>query len=108
MNYHELIAFLKMRVTIKAKVVTGNRRSPHNDNDSQMIEVARQPPYTLAMVRKSVKSGYMNQFWDARKWGAFFTYDVEKAKQMVTPRKNMKSTCRSLGRAPGNLCSSER
>ena len=59
-NYHQLIACLETRVTIKAKVVTGYGGSPHDYNDTQMIEVARQPPYTLAMVRKSVKSGYIN------------------------------------------------
>lgn len=65
-SHHELIASLEMRVTIEAKMITGNCRSPHNYNDTQMVEVTRQPPYTLAMVRKSVKSGYIHQLQDTR------------------------------------------
>lgn len=60
-SYHELIASLEMRVTIEAKMVTRNGRSPHNYNDTQMIEVAGQPPYTLAMIRKSMKPEYVHQ-----------------------------------------------
>ena len=65
-SHHELIASLEMRVTIEAKMITGNCRSPHNYNDTQMVEVTGQPPYTLAMVRESVESEYIHQLMDTR------------------------------------------
>lgn len=74
-------------MTIESKMIAGDCGSPHHDDNTQMIEVTGQPPYSFTVIREGVKSsdssiGHCQDLYLGSK-----TYDVESAKQIVIPKK---------------------
>lgn len=54
--YYNLVEGAESRAAVKSKMVTWNRRCPHHDHDTEVVQVTDKSPDFLAMVRKGMES----------------------------------------------------
>ena len=54
--YYNFVEKAESRAAVKSKMVTGDRRCPHHDHDTEVVQVTDKSPDFLAMIREGMES----------------------------------------------------